>query len=182
VSMDRVLTEVRALGAVNVVVADGLVDAQQLTGAPQLNDPLNQVAYASHPYATSQPQQTKASWAQKFGDFAQTAPVIITEWGVGYFCDSDTPESVVKFLHYIQNQGVGLEAVAWDWDLYDFASAVQGSPSVIFSSLLTLAIPTGCSAANNNMPGHGQGPGTAYGPGKMVESWYLTGVIPSKPE
>ena len=180
-AMNKVITEVRALGSVNVIVADGLVDAQQLTGAPALDDPLQQVAYASHPYPVGPGQGIETSWAQKFGDFAQTAPVIITEWGVGYYCNSHTPESVVKFLSYLKKNDIGLEAVAWDWDNYRFASARQGRPGV-FSSLLTPAIPSGCTAANHNAPGEGSGPGTAFGPGKAIETWYLTGDPPSRPE
>lgn len=180
-AMNSVITEIRALGAVNVVVADGLANAQQLSGAPKLQDPLNQYAYASHPYAGSAKEQTPAAWATKFGDFAATAPVIVTEWGIGYYCDNNTPGSTVAFLQYLQQKGIGLEAVAWDWKEYNFASAVQGFPQTNFSSLLTLATPTSCSAANGNMPGKSQGPATAYGPGNAIETWYLTGVPPTEP-
>jgi endoglucanase len=187
-AMNETLTLVRALGAVNVVVADGLVSAQQLSGAPKLNDPLNQIAYASHPYPSGKTQaaaaynQTKAAWAEKFGDFSKTEPVIITEWGVGYYCDENTPASVMKFLGYLQEHNVGLEAVAWDWQEYDFASAVQNFPNPNFSSLLTLATPTACSAANGYTPGKGTGPDTSYGPGRMIRTWYLTGVPPATPQ
>jgi endoglucanase len=63
-----------------VVVAGGLAHAETLTGAQTLTDPLNQVAYAAHPYAFNADQETSSFWDASFGTFAQTAPVIITEW------------------------------------------------------------------------------------------------------
>lgn len=76
-AMNETLSVVRSLGAENVVVADGLVSAQQLSGAPKLKDPMNQVAYASHPYpsdkseASGEYNQTKQAWDEKFGEFCQ---------------------------------------------------------------------------------------------------------------
>lgn len=187
-AMNETLTLVRALGAVNVIVADGLVSAQQLSGAPKLNDVLNQVVYASHPYPSGKTEhigaynQTKAAWDEKFGNFAETEPVIVTEWGPGYFCNSDTPQATVDFLDYLQQHNVGLEVVAWDWGPYKFASAVQGFPNVAFSSLLTPTSEGACSASNDYRPGTGKDPTTAFGPGKVIERWYLTGVVPKTPE
>jgi endoglucanase len=186
-AMNKTLSVVRNLGAVNVIVADGLVSAQQLSGAPKLSDPLHQVAYASHPYPSGSTaaigayNQTAPAWDEKFGDFAQTEPVIVTEWGAGYYCDSNTPRAVVSFLGYLQQHNVGLEAVAWDWGPYNFASAVQGFPNTVFSSLRTPTGPEACSAPNY-APGTGQGPGTAFGPGNVIETWYRSGLVPTTPE
>ena len=180
--MEKTLTVVRNLGAINVVLADGLQSAQQLSGAPELDDPLGLVAYASHPYPTNEFDEGSQAWNTKFGDFAAGKPVIITEWGVGYYCDSKTPQSVVNFLEYLQEHRVGLEAVAWDWGPYDFASAIQNFPDNQFSSLLTPATPASCSAATHFNPGQGDGPATSYGPGRTIRSWYLTGTPPTTPE
>ena len=181
-AMNRVVTLVRAVGASNVLVADGLALAQQLSGAPALNDPLSQVAYASHPYPHNAAGQEPASWDEKFGNFAETAPVIVTEWGTGYYCDSRTPQAVVGFLDYLQQHHVGLEAVAWDWAPYNFASALQGFPRQVYSSLLNATGPDACTTENGNKPGNAQGPKGAFGPGKVIEDWYLTGIVPAKPE
>lgn len=181
-AMNQTIMTVRTLGARNVVVADGLALAQQLTGAPALNDPLHQVAYASHPYPHNAAGQENTIWDEKFGNVSQTHPVIITEWGTGYYCDPNTPQSVVNFLGYLQEHRVGLEAAAWDWGVYDFASAVQGFPDPHFSSLLTLTSPEACSAANGFTAGTADGPSTAFGPGKVIETWYHTHVPPAQPE
>lgn len=181
-AMNRVVTLIRALGATNVLVADGLGLAQQLTGAPALEDPLSQVAYASHPYPHNSEGQDSGTWDVKFGNLAKTAPVIVTEWGPGYYCDSVTPHATVHFLSYLEQHRIGLEVVAWDWGPFNFASAVQGFPKPTFSSLLVSTGPNACTTADGNRPGMGHGPETAFGPGKVIESWYQTGVVPAQPE
>jgi hypothetical protein len=51
-------------------------------------------------------------WDATSGNFSQRVPVIITEGISGaYFCDTDTPESTVQFLQYLQKYGIGLEVV-----------------------------------------------------------------------
>ena len=57
-AMNNMVTIIRNAGATNVLIADGLNYAEQLDGAPVLADPLNQVAYGSHPYAHSADDQT----------------------------------------------------------------------------------------------------------------------------
>lgn len=165
-AVNKTIQVVRQAGAVNVVVADGLQFGEQLSGAPQLRDPLKQVAYASHPYAHDYADQTPAFWDGKFGDFAQTAPVIITEWGTGYYCDANTPGAVLSFLQYLQAHEIGLEVVAWDWNSAHFGSAVYNFPDSAFS---TFVGPSGALSC--------QDPG--FGLGKAVEVWYHTGVPPN---
>jgi hypothetical protein len=102
----------------------------------------------------------------KFGNFSRRAPVIITEWISGaYFCDADTPESTVQFLQYLQEHGIGLEVGVWDWTSGGFGSARWDFPSPKVSSF------TGLSC-------HQKG----YGLGKVVESWYSTGIPPTTPK
>jgi hypothetical protein len=102
----------------------------------------------------------------KFGNFSRRAPVIITEWISGaYFCDADTPESTAQFLQYLQEHGIGLEVGVWDWTSGGFGSARWDFPSPKVSSF------TGLSC-------HQKG----YGLGKVVESWYSTGIPPTTPK
>ncbi len=163
-AMTQTLLTVRQTGAGNVVIADGLGVGQVLDGAPLLLDP--QVAYASHPYPLQQHGQTRQAWDEKFGKFSRRAPVIITEWISGaYFCNEDTPNSTVEFLQYLQEHGVGLEMGIWDWAPTGFGSVRQGFPNARFSNYAGLAC---------HQP--------FYGPGKLVETWYTTGVPPTNPE
>ncbi len=163
-AMMETLRTVRETGARNVVIADGLGVGQVIDGAPLLNDP--QVAYASHPYALQQYGQTRQAWDAKFGNFSRRAPVIITEWVSGsYFCNADTPESTVQFVQYLQEHGIGLEMGIWDWAPQGFGSVRQGFPDAKFSSYAGLSC---------HQP--------FYGSGRVIKTWYMTGVPANTPE
>ena len=163
-AMMQTLRTVRETGARNVVIADGLGVGQTIDGAPLLDD--DQVAYASHPYALQHFGQTPQAWDQKFGNFSRRAPVIITEWlSGGYFCDADTPESTVQFVQYLQEHGIGLEMGVWDWAPKGFGSARQGFPDAKFSSF---------EGRTCHEP--------FFGSGRVIETWYTTGVPARTPE
>lgn len=158
------LRTVRSRGANNVVIADGLAVGNVIDGAPLLDDP--QVVYAAHPYALKARGQTRRAWDEKFGNFSKRAPVIITEWIAGsYYCDADTPASTVDFLHYLQEHGVGLEIGAWDWGPTTFGSVRQGFPQGKVASYLDGVC---------HQP--------YFGPGKLIETWYKTGVPAQVPQ
>jgi endoglucanase len=164
-AMTRTMHTVRDAGAkTNVVVADGLGVGQIIDGAPLLDD--SQVAYASHPYALKQFGQTADAWDKKFGRFSHRAPVIITEWiSGGYFCNADTPQSTVRFVDYLQNHGIGLEMGIWDWAPKGFGSVRQGFPDARFSSYANLT----CGQAY-------------FGSGRVIETWYTTGIPAKEPQ
>lgn len=168
-AMNETIRTVRETGAVNVVVADGLAIGQYLENTPLLSDPLKQVAYASHPYFNQASDQLPTTWDKKFGNFSRRAPVIITEWGSVYYCDANTPAVAVSFLQYLQNHGLGLEVVAWDWQSANFGSAIYDFPNGRFSSFVGLS-------CKNGIKDHG------FGIGKTVEVWYRTGVPPTSPK
>ena len=171
-AMNATIRTIRSAGAINVVVADGLSAGQSLENAPLLADPLQppQVAYASHPYFTKESDQSSTTWDKKFGDFSKRAPVIITEWGSLYYCDAKTtPAAAVSFLQYLQNYGIGLEVVGWDWSSANFGSAVYDFPHhPQFSSFVGRSC-------------QGKAKDDGFGIGKTVEAWYRTGVPPKSP-
>lgn len=70
-AMNATIASVRSEGATNVVIADGLAHAETLTGAPSLTDPLNQLAYAAHPYAFQESDEQPGFWNTSFGNFAR---------------------------------------------------------------------------------------------------------------
>ena len=161
-AMNRMVDVIRGLGAVNVVVADGLQFAETLHGAPELIDPLHQVVYASHPYAHTSQDQTEGAWNWKFGDYSRRAPVLISEWGIGYYCDLHTPKATQQFLQYLQDHGIGLEIVTWDWESSTFGSFNYDFPNPKVSTF------EGGVCQGRDIP-------AGFGPGKMVERWYKTG-------
>jgi endoglucanase len=174
-SMNAAIASVRNAGAQNVVVADGLAHAELLTGAPPLTDSMNQIAYAAHPYTFSASQEMGTAFLDNsFGNFAATHPVIITEWGQGYYCGPTNPKFLIAFLNYIQNKGIGLEMGSWDWGgdtafggvRYNFGTATPVEVSMYYNN--GILVP--CETSNSPTP--------SRGPGLTIESWYQTGTIP----
>lgn len=170
-AMNTTISTIRATGATNVVVADGLNYALQLGGAPFLTDLAHEVAYAEHPYFHSKKDQQVVTWDSRFGDFAATAPVIITEWapvasaskpGSTFYCDSDTAKDTVQLFQYLQSKGIGITNYAYDFSGNLFGSALYGFP------------PVPSSFAKDAQCGD-----VGYGPGKVIESWYSSGTVPS---
>jgi endoglucanase len=175
-AMNSMISIIRTSGAKNVLIADGLGFAEYLTGAPALDDPLQQVAYADHPYPHSNTDQSKTGWDSKFGDFAEStdAPVIITEWsdenepnGVFAYCDSNTPQAALNFLAYLKSMNIGLIGLGYDLPnqpavprdgrvMVDF----NGTPS-------TLANGASCGDAD-------------FGPGSVLQAYFRTGNVPAQ--
>lgn len=129
-SMNATLETVRASGARNVAIADGLLFAERLGGAPDLRDSEKQVVYASHPYAHHAEDQHEPAWETKFGQFARTHPVIVTEWTTvpKYYCDLESPKYAEQFLTYLNQHGIGLMTYGWDFSGSRFGSTFYGSP------------------------------------------------------
>lgn len=173
-ALNATIANMRSQGATNVVIADGLVLGRILTGAPTLTDPLNQVAYAAHPYSLSASDETTGFLDLSFGNFAAAHPVIITEWGQGYSClqknnafAAKDPKFLITFLNYLQKKGIGLEMGTWDWG----GSASFGNVRYLFPAHTTV------SAFHVN--GTTQVCGDAdRGPGKTILTWYATGKVP----
>jgi hypothetical protein len=148
--------------------ADGLDFAEVLNGAPALTDPLSQVAYAAHPYFKSTFDST--TFATNFGNFAATAPVIVTEWDLSHnqFCDSTTPNLALSMLQYLQSKNIGINGYSYDnpgqmgVDFGTSGSIVQdfnGTPT-------TLANNIQCGAVG-------------FGPGKLMQNYFRTGSVGS---
>ena len=174
-AMNATISSIRAGGATNVVVADGLAHAGTLTGAPDLVDSLEQLAYASHPY-TFQASEEQTANAQafldsSFGTFATNHPVIITEWGQGYYCGPTNPAFLIFFLNYIQNKGIGLEMSFWDWGgPTAFGGTQYGFPNVQVSQYYANGSLIPCFSGGTPTPNRG--------PGLTINTWYSSGVIP----
>ena len=159
-AMNMVIATIRGTGSKNVVLADGLQYAGTFAGAPLLSDTLGQVAYASHPYFYVASDESTATFATRFGNFAQTAPVVVTEWSTPYsdFCDITTPAAALGLEQYLQANGVGLMAFAYDLPtgLGSITTDFNGTPT-------TFANGIACGT-----PG--------FGIGKITQTWYKTGA------
>ena len=170
-AMNAVIAEVRATGSTNVVVADGLSYATSLNGAPSLTDSAHEVVYAVHPYFHSADAETSSAWDTKWGTFAATSPVLVTEWttvanaaqsGSTYFCDSTTAGAALALLDYLAAKKIGMIAFAYDFSGNVFGSAAYGFPAKSSS----FAGDAGCGSAG-------------YGPGTVLQDWFRTGAVPT---
>ena len=162
--MNAAISTIRGTGSKNVIIADGLNLAQDLDGVLPLTDPANEVAYAAHPYFHSSTDQQSQTWENHFGSLASTAPVIVTEWTTEpqFYCDSTTPTAAAAFLRYLNDRGIGLTAFAYDFNGKTFGSAaVMGVPTTFADGLQ-------CGQSN-------------FGPGTLIQNWYLTGALPPAP-
>lgn len=108
---------VRAAGAQNVLLVDGLRSAHYLGGAPELTDPAGQLGYAVHPFLV-RINRTRADWDANFGDFSETHPVMATAFNANSndrACHASLPEETAQLLRYLHRHEIGL--VIWAFDL-----------------------------------------------------------------
>jgi hypothetical protein len=185
-AMNSMVTIIRNAGAKNVLIADGLQFAEQLDGAPTLADPLNQVAYAAHPYAHSAADQTQAGngqpgvgWDAKFGNVSVTStnPVLVSEWSLEndvdapapnntfQYCDANSNQAALNMLNYLQSKGIGLISIAYDLPNQPAVPRV-GRVGIDEQATPTTLVNTGCGDAT-------------FGPGTIIQNWYQTGVVPT---
>lgn len=120
-----VIDALRGAGARNLLVVNGLHGAQWLDGAPPLNDPISQLAFAVHPYFGTQAPgpvgakrpagQLERVWDRRFGQFAERHPVIVTEWGhAAKHCVAGAAEQVESLLDYLAERRIGVIAYGVD--------------------------------------------------------------------
>jgi hypothetical protein len=107
----------RRQGSTNVLLAGGLRYARSFDGVRLLDDPLDQLGYAVHPFLGPH-NQTREQWQRNFGDLAETRPVMATAFNAqagGKYCRPELPEQTVALLDYLEEKRIGL--VAWALDM-----------------------------------------------------------------
>jgi endoglucanase len=115
--MQTLVDEVRRKGARNVLILDGLKFSHVLAGAPQIDDPLHQLAYAVHPYINKDTDGPD-KWRRQWGDFARSHPVLITEWNATSklaHCQPGAPAISRELIEYVRDRHIGL--ILWALDL-----------------------------------------------------------------
>jgi hypothetical protein len=117
--MQPLVDEVRALGAKNVLLLDGLYWAQMIEGAPALKDSLSQDVFAVHPYYSPR-LPNESAWNDMFGNYAKTHAVLVTEWNARSGrknCNSEYPQFAAGMLNYLNRKKIGI--VIWAFDFPD---------------------------------------------------------------
>lgn len=151
------IDSLRRAGVRNLLIADGLRGAQRLDGAPPLADPLGQLAYAVHPYFEQEPNNPEG-WNQRFGRFAASHPVIVTEWGhAARQCERGGQEAVDGLLAYLAERRIGLVAYGADERHSRLARPAAGA---------TAAAPSWSSYRGRPCTG------AVAGPGELIHAWF----------
>ncbi|HEX7934527.1 MAG TPA: cellulase family glycosylhydrolase [Paraburkholderia sp.] len=117
IGMQALINRLRASGAQNVFVLDGLDLGKTLNGLPAVTDPLNRLVYAVHPY--QQGTSDESQWDQQFGTPSTQVPVWVDEWsaptGLKLGLGSMTSYQVaVDLLNYVRAHSIPLCTGAFD--------------------------------------------------------------------
>ncbi len=121
--MQPLIDLLRKPGSQNVLLVGGVQYSRSFENAPVLDDPLGQLGYAVHP-SSGEYNQTRADWQKKFGDFAETHPVMATEFNAqagGGYCRPELPEQAAALIDYLHEKRIGL--VAWALDMPNLREA-----------------------------------------------------------
>jgi hypothetical protein len=118
-SMQAVIDAVRASGARNILLLDGLWYARSTNGLfPLVHDSLkDRLALAVHPYLATDVFVTEQQWHNQFGASAVQYPMIATEWNAtptNGCAGSTTPALALSLMRYLQSLHVGL--IGWAID------------------------------------------------------------------
>jgi endoglucanase len=115
VGMQHLVKLIRATGAQNIILAEGLNKAKTLSGLPSHMLTGGNIAYAVHPYFTGSYWSKPKAWEANWGKLTGTVPVVADEWGefenAGGECVHKAPKLVPAFLKYLYGHHVGL--IAW---------------------------------------------------------------------
>jgi hypothetical protein len=139
VGMQKLVTDVRGVGAQNVIMVAGWTWANDLSGwlqnKPQ--DPLNNIAASFHNYNNTHCNDT-ACWTQTIAPVAMQVPVITGELG-----EFDCADSYVT-QYFAWADTLGISYLGWSWNP-DFActtgpsliSAYSGAPTPLGQGFMT---------------------------------------------
>ena len=151
VGMQSLYDTIRATGAPNIVIADGLNYAGTLSGLPLLAG--KNIAYGIHPYIdTSSPDDaSNGVWDREFGRLSARQAVLATEFG-DFQCGNTKYDNAI--LHYVNVHRVGYDAWAW-W------VGGCGFPSLITDAAGDCVQTMGCVIQQNMM---------SYGPSRQARA------------
>ncbi len=113
VGMQQLLQAIRGAGAQNVVLADGIDFASNLTQVPEYALAGSNVAYVYHLYVNQSDPTTPSTWSAQLGSTTQLFPVVATEFGV-LGCQTPYPSGTEQqILDFLTANGIGY--TAWGW-------------------------------------------------------------------
>jgi hypothetical protein len=139
VGHQALVDHVRGLGSTNVLIADTARLGERSTGLPLLEDPLDRMAYAIHPYYYV---RGESWWDAHYGDLAAVAPVLATEWNhLAHECGTDAERMAPALLDYLRRHRIGVFGHAfdipgttvadWSWTPTDCGTGAGGSGALL---------------------------------------------------
>jgi endoglucanase len=169
VGMQHLVKVIRATGARNVILAEGLEKALTLSGLPAHLLTGGNIAYAVHPYFNGTYWSKPQAWEANWGNLTGTVPVVADEWGefehAGGECVHKAPTLVPAFLRYLSGHHVGL--IAW---------ALVPGVLIRGSNLYDpTAFPPGVTTWKCEATDPGQ---EAQGPGQVVRAYFAAHSAP----
>lgn len=136
VGFQSLYNTVRATGANNVVIINGLNYAYDLSGAGSRLITGTNIVYGTHPY--NFPEKQPGDWDRAFGYLAANYPLIATEFGT-----QDCSTSYINsFINYFDSKCISWTAWAWWAESCNFPSIIgdwNGTPYG-FGSLLKTSL------------------------------------------
>lgn len=143
VGVNRIIRVMRKLGSKNVIGLQALgasfadfpgLDALKITDDYKINNQ-SQLFYAAHPFmngnnykaghgpldavpiADDEKNDEEIDWFNRFGQFAQSHPFVITAWGAHTndpWCTARGPQKAQEYLDYLSKENVGVIGYALD--------------------------------------------------------------------
>jgi endoglucanase len=168
VGMQHLVKVIRATGARNVILAEGLEKAKTLSGLPAHLLTGGNVGYAVHPYFTGTYWSKPQAWEANWGSLTGIVPVVADEWGefenAGGECVHKARTLVPAFLSYLVGHHVGLIA----WALVP-GVLIRGT-NLDDPTAFNRGVPWECQSAD-------PGP-QAQGPGQVVRAYFAAHSAP----
>jgi hypothetical protein len=173
VGMQQLYDAVRATGAQNLVIIGGLNWAYDLSGVPANRIMGYNIAYATHPYGTTDGfTRPPSDWDRAWGFLTATDPVVATEFGVlnDTACTFDYDKQVIAYA-----DAHAASWTAWAWYpggctfpaiINDWAGTPSPTGMVVQAALRGYNDPP----ASPPLPGGG-GPDLAYTFDHTVQGW-----------
>ena len=138
---------VREMGSANVLVADAARLGERSGGLPLLDDPLDRLTYAVHPYYYV---LGEGWWDEHYGKLAEVAPVLATEWNyLGDECRTDAQRLAPDLLDYLHQHSIGVfghsfdipgtTVADWSWTPTRCGTAAGGSGALLQNHFRSLA-------------------------------------------
>lgn len=107
------------LGLKNVFIVNGLKAGRLYDEAPELVDPMNQLAYGVHPYLAGVPgNNTESDWEKKWGWVKNNKPLIVTEWntlGIWPGCYKNIGNKANHLIDFLITKKIGM--IGWAFDI-----------------------------------------------------------------